>query len=298
MTGRDISQASLTLAQNRWRLERSTPALSQFVKCASEMGTALAVLSDAHGNLRGLASALADLDSLGSVPLLVLGDTIGRGTQPIDCVDLVRQRAKYSTHGRWEAAVLGLLGAPDFGSPAADAVKWLREQLSPRFLSPASGRRWAWLQSLPRTMFIGGFNVLACHSGINEDPSSTVFFEDVRAQPSTRDAVLAGAKRFEGCKTILVGGSLEAWVCNASGDALKGRDVGDFYEPKQGESLIVSSGSVGSPRGGDPRATYCLILSGSVVWRRCVYDVEAYAKEVERVPGVTARWGDRIRRGI
>ena len=47
-----------------------------------------------------------------------------------------------------------------------------------------------------------------------------------------------------------------------------------------GSTLIVNPGSVGQPKGGDPRAAYALWHDGEVVLRRVAYDLDAVARDL------------------
>jgi hypothetical protein len=50
-----------------------------------------ALLSDIHGNLEALTAVLADLERQGIKKIYNLGDTLGYGPNPIECLDLAMQ---------------------------------------------------------------------------------------------------------------------------------------------------------------------------------------------------------------
>ncbi len=54
------------------------------------------------------------------------------------------------------------------------------------------------------------------------------------------------------------------------------REVGDL--------TVLNSRSIGQPRGGDPRASYALIDSGRIEFRRVKYDVEEIIREIREGP--------------
>ena len=55
-----------------------------------------ALISDIHSNLSALETVLADIDSRGVDRILSLGDIVGYGPDPKECVDLVAKRCEWS----------------------------------------------------------------------------------------------------------------------------------------------------------------------------------------------------------
>ena len=51
-----------------------------------------AVISDIHGNLEALQVVLASIDQRGVDRIVCLGDVLGYGPNPVECVDLVAER--------------------------------------------------------------------------------------------------------------------------------------------------------------------------------------------------------------
>ena len=63
----------------------------------------IAFISDIHSNLAALDAVLADIDALGTVErIYCLGDVIGYGPQPIECLDVVASRCKLILMGNHE----------------------------------------------------------------------------------------------------------------------------------------------------------------------------------------------------
>ena len=100
-----------------------------------------AVISDIHSNLAALTAVLADLDALGVRDVRCLGDVVGYGPDPLECVDLVLARAQVVVRGNHDEALVH--GAYGFHLRAKEAIDWTRDQLKPGLLSgPAVRRRW------------------------------------------------------------------------------------------------------------------------------------------------------------
>ena len=67
----------------------------------------LAVLSDVHGNLAALQAILDDIEKRGDADRIgCLGDTVGYGPQPVECLRLALERFDFSLLGNHEYAVL------------------------------------------------------------------------------------------------------------------------------------------------------------------------------------------------
>ena len=85
----------------------------------------IAFISDLHANLPALEAVLADIDRLGKVErIYCLGDVIGYGPQPVECLELAAARCKLILMGNHEHAVL--FGAYGVHPAAMRAVDWTR----------------------------------------------------------------------------------------------------------------------------------------------------------------------------
>ena len=66
----------------------------------------IALISDIHSNLQALLAALSDIDGRGIDQVYCLGDIVGYGGSPNECVELIRQRAAVSVLGNHDQAAL------------------------------------------------------------------------------------------------------------------------------------------------------------------------------------------------
>ncbi len=94
------------------------------------------VLSDIHGNLAALHAVLDDAPP-DAVTILCIGDLVGYGPFPNECVHLVMERAARSAQsrviaGNHDLAALGLLDEQTFSDRARRALRWTKAQLEPR----------------------------------------------------------------------------------------------------------------------------------------------------------------------
>jgi predicted phosphodiesterase len=114
-----------------------------------------AVLSDIHSNLEALISVLADIENRGIKTIYCLGDVVGYGANPKECLDLVIEKIKWCVLGNHDYATL--YEPTNFNYGAEQASFWTRFVLETgqgNNSSEAHDRRWSFLGELPmrRTM--------------------------------------------------------------------------------------------------------------------------------------------------
>jgi predicted phosphodiesterase len=89
-----------------------------------------AIISDIHANLEALQRTLEIIKERGVDEIICLGDIVGYGANPNECVDLVRKNCTAIILGNHDAGVLDLSTADDFNSTAKKAIIWTAEHLS------------------------------------------------------------------------------------------------------------------------------------------------------------------------
>ena len=90
----------------------------------------IAIISDIHSNLEALTKAFNIIDRRSIDEIVCLGDIVGYGANPNECVDLVRQRCNIVIKGNHDEAVIDLTVADDFTDNARSAILWTREQIT------------------------------------------------------------------------------------------------------------------------------------------------------------------------
>ena len=95
-----------------------------------------AIISDIHSNAEALRAVLADIDRRGVDRIICLGDIIGYGPNPLECLDLVEERCEWSLMGNHD---FGVLYEPtNFNAPAAAAVRQRARKVVDTPISPAA----------------------------------------------------------------------------------------------------------------------------------------------------------------
>jgi predicted phosphodiesterase len=240
----------------------------------------IAVLSDIHANLHALEAVLADIDREGVDEVWCLGDVVGYGPRPNECVDLVRARADLCLCGNHDLAVLGSLDIAEFSGDAAAAARWTQGEIG--------DDQAAWLRGLAPS---GARGEAELFHGSPRDP----VWDYVLSEEVARACLEATT-----APVVLVGHSHVALALS-----LQDGRVGGGLAPAATDTDLASArwllnpGSVGQPRDGDPRAAWVLIDDGARrgTFRRVPYPIEQTQSEI-RDRGLPAALAARLAHGI
>src|SRR5690606_37474990 len=88
-----------------------------------------AILSDIHGNLEALEAVLASARAQGAEQIVCLGDVVGHGPQPVECLQLLLKANATIVAGNHDFAVADRIDISNFNVFAREATLWTREQL-------------------------------------------------------------------------------------------------------------------------------------------------------------------------
>jgi predicted phosphodiesterase len=250
-----------------------------------------AIISDIHGNLEALQAVLADIAQQGIEDIYCLGDIIGYGPNPRECIDLV-QRCRVVLLGNHDQ---GALFDPEgFNPPAERAIFWTRAQLENGDSNlERREARWNFLAERPRTHREN--SLLFVHGSARNPLNEYVFPEDVYNQRKM-DRIYALVERycFQG-HTHVPGVFTESLP----------EDLYQFRSPDElgytyrlnGKKTLVNVGSVGQPRDGDWRACYVLLDGDTLTFRRLEYEIDTTVKKIYDIPDLDNFLGDRLREG-
>lgn len=247
-----------------------------------------AILSDVHGNLEALTAVVADARAAGADHFWCLGDTVGYGPNPGECVDQV-SRFEISLLGNFDqAAIL----SPDEPLARHERTQaWTRAALTqgpPELVAS----RIDYLETRPR--FWRDDSTLLCHASPRDPLYEYVFAEDALDSSRRR----TWFRMFD--RLCFVGHTHIPGVLLEDGRflppdqwATSGMSAGGASHDER-RKLLVNVGSVGLPRDGDPRACYVLWDGRRVEFRRVAYDVAATIDKLRSHPDLrdpqTERW--------
>jgi diadenosine tetraphosphatase ApaH/serine/threonine PP2A family protein phosphatase len=249
------------------------------------------LISDIHGNLAALRAVIADMESCGAHRIVCLGDVVGYGPFPGECLDIV-QRCGAVLMGNHEEAML--YGADNFNPRAKRAIDWTREHIGQADGPEAVSRRQQILQNLKIHAKQGQF--LFTHASPRQPTREYVMPRDIKNVGKMREIFsLIGHICFVG-HTHVPGVFLEDLTFTRPNELWANTF---FVEP--GEKALVNIGSVGQPRDGDIRASYCILDDDPggprVIFRRVEYDVEETARAIEANEHLDNHLAERLRHG-
>jgi diadenosine tetraphosphatase ApaH/serine/threonine PP2A family protein phosphatase len=248
-----------------------------------------ALISDIHANLEALEAVRQDIRNLGISKVYCLGDIVGYGPNPVECVDAVMADCAITIKGNHDQAVI--LDPIGFNPMALQAAYWTRDQLESAPGHPkVVNRRLDFLGELPERHDEGSY--LFVHGSPREPTNEYVFPEDVY-NDRKMEALFGRIDLycFQG-HTHLPG------IFLASGDFITPEEC-DYEFMLTGEKAMINVGSVGQPRDGDPRACYVILddEQDMLTFRRVEYDIDITAEKIYQVPDLSRTLGDRLRSG-
>jgi diadenosine tetraphosphatase ApaH/serine/threonine PP2A family protein phosphatase len=240
----------------------------------------VAVVSDIHSNLHALDAVLDDIEREGPDELWCLGDLVGYGPRPNECVHRTRERAALSLCGNHDLAVLGELDIGDFAGDAAVAARWTRGVLAPDEAE--------WLRTLRPLAERAGAQL---YHGSPRDPVWDYVLSEQVALVSLLETR---------APVVLVGHSHVALAIAWDGSSLEGGLAPDGTEVDLAAGRwLLNPGSVGQPRDGDPRAAWLLIDMDAQrgTFRRVPYPIERTQAEI-REQGLPEPLAARLAHGV
>ena len=243
-----------------------------------------AIVSDIHGNLEALTAVLAEIDRRAIQHIVCLGDIVGYGPNPMECLDLIATRSRAAIMGNHDFAVF--YEPYNFNSGAESASYWTRKvfENDPDLVRRAN--RWKYIGGLPVRIRTNEF--LAVHASPRRPINEYIFPDDIYTSPGKFVSIF---ERFD--RLCFVGHT------HVPGVFLEGPD---FYSPDEldqkfeltNEKAIVNVGSVGQPRDRDPRSSFVVVSDTSVEFVRVPYDVQTTVKKVHDIDDLDDFLGTRL----
>jgi diadenosine tetraphosphatase ApaH/serine/threonine PP2A family protein phosphatase len=245
-----------------------------------------AILSDVHSNLEALQAVLDDAASQAVEAIYCLGDVIGYGPYPCECLDAAM---------RWSVVLLGnheqgvMLSPSSFNPTAQRAALWTRAQLNEHAAGPeATGRRWSFLGARPLKHQEG--DLLFVHASPRNPLNEYVL-------PGHIHDTAMMAELFALVERTCFQGHTHIPGVFSQSQGFGYPNGPDAVYRLGTDKTLINVGSVGQPRDGDWRACYALFDGESVRFRRVVYDVEATVKKINAVEALDTVLGNRLRTG-
>lgn len=239
------------------------------------------IFSDVHGNLEALTTVLEQIDVYHPDKVICLGDVVGYGPNPNECVQQVHQRAHTTIMGNHDHAVLGLTDISYFNQYAKLAVLWTRQVLTEEHYkilqkaslsvvddqilfvhsTPLHPERWDYIfNPLEGQYYLQHLDAHICFIGHSHQP---LFFQK-----------------------------------DAEGQIIFDRKFSFSLPIEDDSQYIINVGSVGQPRDGNPDASFAVYDTDArtVQVKRLPYDLKAIQKKMQKI-GLPAFLIDRLAYG-
>lgn len=239
----------------------------------------IAVISDVHSNLQALSEVLSRIDALDVDGLYCLGDVVGYGARPSECLDLVRARSTGVVQGNHDALIADPTLRLDFNVYSLAAVAHNRGLLEAGQLD--------WLHTLP-TRLRPDAGTQFVHGAPGDRDRYLVFLDDLLEVSS---ALLED----DGPGVCFFGHTHHQVLFD--GQSLLRPQPGEVrVDPAR--RVLINPGSVGQPRDGDPRAAFAVLDrdAGVVTYHRVTYDLEGARRDILEA-GLPRLLGDRLLQG-
>ncbi|MFC1645719.1 metallophosphoesterase family protein [Candidatus Omnitrophota bacterium] len=221
-----------------------------------------AIFSDIHSNLEAFEGVLSAYEKEGIDKYLCVGDIVGYGANPKECIQIIRDKKITTVAGNHDWASSGRFDVTYFNPRAREAVHWTRKQLNTSEID--------YINNLDLIYKEEGFCLV--HGTLIKPERFEYLFEltDTKAA-------------FEAMQSDLcfIGHTHSPVIFSKDGEEITyGKENNINIEPNK--QYIINVGSVGQPRDGDSRCCYCIYDSDNKLFqiKRIKYDIESAQKKI------------------
>lgn len=227
----------------------------------------IAIISDIHSNLEALTKAFEIIGKKDVREIICLGDIVGYGANPNECISLIRSKARRTLLGNHDEAVFQTVMAYNFNQHARSAVLWTSRQLTSESIS--------FLQSLPVTLEHNDAFFTHASPRIPNEWNYILTAEDAEAN----------MPHFSQNICFIGHSHVPAIFC-------EGKQTSQL---ERGKKHIVNVGSVGQPRDLDPRLSFGIFDTEAFTYEnvRIDYDVEKASEKILQA-GLPRSLADRL----
>ena len=255
-----------------------------------------AIISDIHSNLEALSTVLADIEKRGIKTIYCLGDVVGYGPNPKECLSIIVENCKFCVLGNHDYAVF--YEPTNFNLGAEQASYWSRNILEAEENAELRNQRWAFLGSQPMRQTLEAklgdekAKIDFVHASPRRPINEYIFPDDVYTNPAKMRLLFEKTEH-----VCFVGHTHLPGVFLEDPDFYAPDELGNVYPIVKKERAIINVGSVGQPRDRDPRASYVFIDGNEVNFVRLEYDLETTAKKIYAIEELDNFEGDRLSEG-
>lgn len=240
----------------------------------------IALISDIHSNIDALEAVLDDIKEQEVDEIVCLGDIVGYGSAPAECLRLVRKRCSVTVMGNHDEFLVRGFENFVLSKRLSDPIRHAQETVFADDLK--------WLGQRPFVAEVHGFTIV--HASLSDPERFSYLFNDHEAlfhfhEQKTPSCFFGHTHRPE---VILLQGEEIRWGLLWEGDTLLDRS----------KKCAINVGSVGQPRDENPNAAYGIYDSGMGLFtlRRVAYDIDMAIQRI-REAGLPEENGLRLLKG-
>lgn len=240
------------------------------------------ILGDIHGNLSALRAVLAALEKEKVDRFLSVGDVVGYGAAPRECIEILREIGATVVKGNHDAACVGELDVMYFNNYARAAVRWTQTILTKKDNQ--------WLAALD---LVANLEHASVAHGTYYRPELFDYVQSTTDADPSLDAMQL--------PVCFVGHThYPVTLLRLRDDPVRTAYTEDTeVDLSESHRALINVGSVGQPRDEDPRAAYAIYDSDRErVWiKRVDYDIEREAQRI-RSAGLPSALAERLFLGV
>jgi predicted phosphodiesterase len=232
----------------------------------------IAIITDIHGNLPALRAVLGAIEAEGVDRTVCLGDIVGYGAFPAECVRMIRETGMPTVMGNHDH----YLTAPDDKMLAMEASRAGRTNQVYAGIRHARervvGEDLEWLAGRPRTVVDG--QLVFGHAALHEDLKEWPYLVSWEEAQGTLDIL--------GKRIGFFGHSHRENAFCGGAEGFVTVEPGVYRFPPASRPAAITVGSVGQPRTGDARAHWAVwdTRTATLRLRRTKYPVAEAAHAI------------------
>ena len=236
-----------------------------------------AIFGDVHANLEALQAVLADAEAAACTHYVCLGDVVGYNANPHECVEIVRALDCPVVKGNHDEQASIETDLDGFNPLAEEAINWTRQHLNEADKQ--------WLRDLKMVRQVRDFTIV--HATLDTPHKWGYVFNQL-------DATASFNYQHTG---LCFYGHTHAPRAYIRENGIKSMPL-DKLIIAHGKKYFINAGSVGQPRDGDWRASYCIfdVAEHHVELRRLEYDIYTAQDKIVHA-GLPQRLADRLAMG-
>lgn len=223
-----------------------------------------AVIADVNANLEAFEVVVSDIKSKKIEDIVFLGDAVGYGPNPNECVELLSRCCKIMVAGNHDWAALGLTDIFCFNDNAQCSLEWTVDELTEK------NRKI--LNASPINQVMKDGTMVFVHATPKDPEEWHYLLKLLDAEINFR------CFKNQFC---FLGHSHQPFIVGQS-------PSGEMFTYKESVNIknsyryIINVGSVGQPRDGDPRACYAIIDNNKIMIVRVPYNIDAVQMKMKK----------------